>query len=310
MDEFARTTRSSSSVMSTLQGGATIRDAKLAYKTFGELNADKGNAIVYPTWYSGRHWDNEWLIGEGMALDPAKYFIIVPNMLGNGLSSSPSNTPPPYDQRALPERHVLGPGRAAAQARHREVRDRDPPARDRLVDGRRPDLPVGGQLPRHGAARVPVLRLVEDQRAQHRVPRGRQGGADRRRGVQGGLVRRDRRPRACAPPPASMPAGASRRPSTGTRSTRGWATPRSRTSSSGSGRASSSTVATPTTCSRCSGPGRTATSATRPGFDGDHIKALQSIKARRSCCRPRRTCTSRRRTRSGRRSTCPTGSCG
>jgi len=86
----------------TLQGGATLRDAKLAYKTFGELDADKGNAIVYPTWYSGRHWDNEWLIGEGMALDPSKYFIIVPNMLGNGLSSSASNTPPPYNQARFP----------------------------------------------------------------------------------------------------------------------------------------------------------------------------------------------------------------
>ena len=86
----------------TLQHGATLRDAKLAYKTYGELNADKSNAIVYPTWYSGRHWDNEWLIGDGMALDPAKYFIIVPNMLGNGLSSSPSNTPPPYDAARFP----------------------------------------------------------------------------------------------------------------------------------------------------------------------------------------------------------------
>jgi homoserine O-acetyltransferase len=87
----------------TLQGGATLRDAKLAYKTYGELNADRSNAIVYPTWYSGRHWDNEWLIGEGMALDPNEYFIIVPNMLGNGLSSSPSNTPPPYNQARFPD---------------------------------------------------------------------------------------------------------------------------------------------------------------------------------------------------------------
>jgi homoserine O-acetyltransferase/O-succinyltransferase len=87
----------------TLQGGATLRDAKLAYKTYGELNSDKSNAIVYPTWYSGRHWDNEWLIGEGMALDPNEYFIIVPNMLGNGLSSSPSNMPPPYNQARFPD---------------------------------------------------------------------------------------------------------------------------------------------------------------------------------------------------------------
>jgi homoserine O-acetyltransferase len=86
----------------TLESGATLRGAKLAYKTYGTLNAAKDNAIVYPTWYSGRHWENEWLIGEGMTLDPANYFVIVPNMLGNGLSSSPSNTPPPYDQARFP----------------------------------------------------------------------------------------------------------------------------------------------------------------------------------------------------------------
>src|SRR3954463_3411680 len=85
-----------------LQSGNVIHGAKLAYKTFGELNADKSNAVVYPTWYSGFHWDNEWLIGEGMALDPAKYFIVIPNMLGNGLSSSPSNTPPPFDRARFP----------------------------------------------------------------------------------------------------------------------------------------------------------------------------------------------------------------
>jgi homoserine O-acetyltransferase/O-succinyltransferase len=82
-----------------LQSGATIRNAKLAYKTYGTLNANKDNVIVYPTWYSGQHYDNEWLIGEGMALDPQKYFIIVPNMFGNGLSSSPSNTPQPDKAR-------------------------------------------------------------------------------------------------------------------------------------------------------------------------------------------------------------------
>jgi homoserine O-acetyltransferase/O-succinyltransferase len=85
-----------------LQKGATLRNAKLAYKTYGTLNADKSNVIVYPTWYSGQHYDNEWLIGDGMALDPKNYFIIVPNMLGNGLSSSPSNTPPPYDRARFP----------------------------------------------------------------------------------------------------------------------------------------------------------------------------------------------------------------
>jgi len=85
-----------------LQSGATLREAKLAYKTHGTLNSDKSNAIVYPTPYSAHHSDIEWPIGPGKALDPEKYFIIVPDMLGNGLSSSPSNTPPPYDRGRFP----------------------------------------------------------------------------------------------------------------------------------------------------------------------------------------------------------------
>jgi homoserine O-acetyltransferase len=86
-----------------LQNGATLRDCKLAYKTFGTLNAAKDNVIVYPTWYSGQHYENEWLVGAGMALDPAKYFIIIPNMLGNGLSTSASNYPAPYNASRFPD---------------------------------------------------------------------------------------------------------------------------------------------------------------------------------------------------------------
>jgi homoserine acetyltransferase len=79
-----------------------LRDCKLAYKTFGKMNPARDNIIVYPTWYSGQHYDNEWLIGPGMALDPDKYFIIIPNMIGNGLSSSPSNMPAPYNGARFP----------------------------------------------------------------------------------------------------------------------------------------------------------------------------------------------------------------
>lgn len=86
----------------TLQSGMTLRGARLAYKTYGHLNADRSNAIMYPTWYSGRHWENEWLIGEELGLDPGRYFIIVPNMLANGLSSSPSNTAPPSNGPRFP----------------------------------------------------------------------------------------------------------------------------------------------------------------------------------------------------------------
>ncbi|MFT3800103.1 MAG: alpha/beta fold hydrolase [Burkholderiaceae bacterium] len=85
-----------------LQCQQTLRGARLAYKTYGTLNEARDNAIVYPTWYSGQHYENEWLIGESMALDPRKYFIIVPNLFGNGLSTSPSNTPAPFNAARFP----------------------------------------------------------------------------------------------------------------------------------------------------------------------------------------------------------------
>ena len=85
-----------------LQQGATLRDARLAYKTYGTLDADKSNVIVHPTWYSAWHDANEWTIGPGKACDPEKYFIVVPNQLNNGLSTSPSNTPPPFNGPYFP----------------------------------------------------------------------------------------------------------------------------------------------------------------------------------------------------------------
>ena len=85
-----------------MQGGASLRNAKLAYKTYGKLNSSGDNAIVVPTFYGGSHRDIEPMIGQGKALDPAKYFIIVPNLFGNGVSSSPSNTSGPYGRARFP----------------------------------------------------------------------------------------------------------------------------------------------------------------------------------------------------------------
>ena len=42
-----------------LQHGATLRDAKLAYKTYGELSPKRDNVIVYPTSYGSQHTLNE-----------------------------------------------------------------------------------------------------------------------------------------------------------------------------------------------------------------------------------------------------------
>ena len=77
----------------TLQSGAVIREAKLSWKSYGTLSPPRDNVIVYPTSYTATHADQEWLIDPDMVLDPTRWFIVTPNMFGNGLSSSPSNTP-------------------------------------------------------------------------------------------------------------------------------------------------------------------------------------------------------------------------
>lgn len=75
-----------------LEEGGVIPDCQLAVATFGELNAAKDNAIFVSTWYSGTHqiWRDAY-IGPGHALDPSKYFIVVADQIGSGLSTSPHN---------------------------------------------------------------------------------------------------------------------------------------------------------------------------------------------------------------------------
>ena len=114
-----------------LQSGVSLPRVELAYKTYGELNPARDNVVLMPTFYGADHVDTEAMIGAGRALDPARYFIVVPNLFGNGLSSSPSNTPPPFDRAAFPNVTVYD--NVACQ--HRLVREHLGIDRLRLVTG-------------------------------------------------------------------------------------------------------------------------------------------------------------------------------
>ncbi|KOX48010.1 homoserine acetyltransferase [Streptomyces purpurogeneiscleroticus] len=76
-----------------LQSGAVLPSAQLRWKTHGTLSPGRDNVVLYPTSYGAQHPDLEWLIGPDGVLDPNRWFIVIPDMFGNGLSSSPSNTP-------------------------------------------------------------------------------------------------------------------------------------------------------------------------------------------------------------------------
>jgi homoserine O-acetyltransferase len=76
-----------------LQSGDVLPGATLSWKSYGALSRAKDNVVVYPTSYTAQHTDQEWLIAPDMVLDPTRWFIVAPDMFGNGLSSSPSNSP-------------------------------------------------------------------------------------------------------------------------------------------------------------------------------------------------------------------------
>ena len=86
----------------TLQSGAVLPGARLGYKTYGTLDGAASNVVLLPTFYTGTHLRNEGFFGAGRAIDPARHFVISVNLLGNGVSSSPSNTPPPCDGPRFP----------------------------------------------------------------------------------------------------------------------------------------------------------------------------------------------------------------
>ena len=75
-----------------LKLGGVIPDCQIGYRTLGTLNADKSNVVLWPTWFSGRTADLLQFIGPDKVVDPTKYFVVLVDAIGYGVSSSPSNS--------------------------------------------------------------------------------------------------------------------------------------------------------------------------------------------------------------------------
>lgn len=76
----------------TLNSGAIIKDFRLGYRTLGTLNAERSNAILFPTWLGGQTKDLLQYAKPGNWLDTNKYFVVLMDAIGDGVSSSPSNS--------------------------------------------------------------------------------------------------------------------------------------------------------------------------------------------------------------------------
>ena len=99
-----------------LEDGGTINNCQIAYSTFGALNSNKDNAILVTTWYSGTNKIMEQVyLGKGRAMDPANYFIVIVNQIGNGLSTSPDNASAPLQGPKFPRVRIADDVRAQHQ---------------------------------------------------------------------------------------------------------------------------------------------------------------------------------------------------
>jgi homoserine acetyltransferase len=75
-----------------LRAGGVIRECFISYRTAGRLNADKSNVVVLLPWYQANSDHLAAQVGPGKLVDTSKYFVVMFDSLGNGASSSPSNS--------------------------------------------------------------------------------------------------------------------------------------------------------------------------------------------------------------------------
>src|ERR1700686_2478172 len=130
----------------SLASGATIQNCRIAYRTFGRLNAARTNAVLIPTWLLGRSDDWIGMVGENGWVDTTQFFTVVVDAFANGRSSSPSNTPP--EGRAAFRDLTIGD---MVEAQHRLVTEVLKLPRLHAVLG----IPMGGMQAFEWAVRYP-----------------------------------------------------------------------------------------------------------------------------------------------------------
>ncbi|WP_394835006.1 alpha/beta fold hydrolase [Pendulispora rubella] len=76
----------------TLDSGETLAPCRIGYRTFGKLDAGKSNAVLFPTWFTGTSGKLVDVVPDKL-VDTKRFYLILVDAIGNGVSSSPSNSP-------------------------------------------------------------------------------------------------------------------------------------------------------------------------------------------------------------------------
>lgn len=76
-----------------LENGGVIKNCRIGYRTFGSIDADRSNVVVYLMWAGGKTEQLHLEPSDGDKLiNTSKYYVIAIDPLSNGVSSSPSNS--------------------------------------------------------------------------------------------------------------------------------------------------------------------------------------------------------------------------
>ncbi len=167
-----------------LDSGAVLSPVEIAYETYGELNADRSNAILITHAFTGdahaagiSHdggkpgwWDN--MIGPGKAFDTDRYFVICSNVLGGCQGTTGPGSINPATGRPYAMSFPVITIRDMVRLQRmliRSPRDRAAAVRGGRVDGRNAGARMGGQLPGDGAVDDPDCHHVAAQRAADRI---------------------------------------------------------------------------------------------------------------------------------------------
>ena len=75
-----------------LQNGQVIQDCRIGYRTWGTLDDDRSNAVLFTTWFDGTSGNLRRFAGTSGYVDTSEFFLIAVDAFGNGVSSSPSNS--------------------------------------------------------------------------------------------------------------------------------------------------------------------------------------------------------------------------
>ena len=69
-----------------LVSGEVLEEARIGYRTVGDLNTDRSNIVVVPTWFTGTGGNRVkfGVVGPDGLIDTNKYHVVVIDAFGNG----------------------------------------------------------------------------------------------------------------------------------------------------------------------------------------------------------------------------------